>query len=106
MSFDLNRIPYAADSEKEPPTTEVRKKCLFYMCFYPFVREIKIDNEVYHKIFSYIYTTDGRYFLGYYRPEPGYDGIDGDFATDPDILYCCCCIFCCCRSRLKSLGLN
>ena len=47
MSFDLNRIPYAADSEKEPPTTEVRKKCLFYMCFYPFVREIKIDNEDY-----------------------------------------------------------
>jgi hypothetical protein len=68
---------------------EKKQKCLFYRIFRPFVKEIQLHNKPYHKLFSYVYTTDGTTFLGYYRPESPYDGIDGDFATDPDLLFCC-----------------
>jgi hypothetical protein len=83
-------IPHEITPQEHLTTpVKITQKSLFYRVFRPFVKEVQIHGKLYHKLFSYIYTSDGVCFLGYYRPESPYDGIDYEFATDPDLLFCC-----------------
>ncbi len=77
------------------------KRANDYDCFYSFFKcfrkEIVLYNKfenrniVYHKIFNYIYTTDGLHCEGKYNPENKEYPIDSNYFT-PDLnWYCCCC---------------
>ena len=73
----------------------------FYRCFnWLCGRQIKLDGvkDEYHTVICNcaVYTTDGRYFYGYYTPD-SLEDIDPFAAVPPDFFFCCqiCCYACC-----------
>ncbi len=68
----------------------------FYCFFYCYAKRILMGepfNQYYDVIGSYVYTTDGKYFTGYYnhRTKEFDDDLWGDY-TDPALVYCCPCV--------------
>ena len=62
---------------------------IFYKVFRCLARNIILDNDkLYHKIFCYIFTTDGN-FIGIYQKDNCED-VD-TMAIHPDGIFCCCC---------------
>jgi hypothetical protein len=60
---------------------------IFYKCFSCFKKIEIIDEKYYHLIFSYVYTTDGKLFIGRYNKE--INDVD-TMAIDPEINFCYC----------------
>lgn len=89
----------------------------FYSFFKCFRKEIVLYNKfnnvnvVYHKVFNYIYTTDGLHCEGKHNPENKEYPIDGDYFTSDLNWYCCCCWNCryyvcdnCCIDNKESVN--
>ena len=82
---------------KGPPTYSLVMKeykdkpvCFYYWLNKWRVKEILVDNDTYyHLIGRFVYTTDGRMYMGYYYPDNA-DCID-EIAMDPDEITRCCC---------------
>lgn len=74
--------------------------CFFYNAFKCFARRQCIHYYNYHVIFNrYVYSVDGRRFIGLYDPKFPNDINDGSFdycADDinPDYRYCIPCLLC------------
>lgn len=77
-------------------------RCFNWLCG----RKIKLEgvNDEYHNVICNcaVYTTDGRFFYGYYTPG-NYSDLDEFTMMPPDFLFCChCCCYSCCECyRLK-----
>jgi hypothetical protein len=64
--------------------------CLFRCC----VRRQFIDKpfyKYYNILFNYVYTTDGKYFVGIYTPNETYQIETHVPEKDPERRYCCPC---------------
>ena len=64
---------------------------LFYYCFRCCVRRKFIDMpfyKYYNILFNYVYTTDGKYFVGIYTPNETYQIETHVPEKDPDRRYC------------------
>jgi hypothetical protein len=61
-----------------------------------------IEDKYYTVICNhFVYTTDGKFFYGYYTPEASED-LDPFSAVPPDFLFCCqCCCYLCCKCYRK-----
>jgi hypothetical protein len=70
----------------------------FFKCFGKRVKLDGIEDKYYTVIFNrYVYTTDGKFFYGYYTPDAAED-LDPFSMMPPDFVFCCqCCCYICCR---------
>ena len=79
----------------------------FYRCFnWLCGKRIKLDGvkDEYHNVICNcaVYTTDGKYFYGYYTPD-SLEDLDPFIIVPPDFIFCChcCCYMCCECYRIK-----
>lgn len=85
-----------------PATFPQGHKHWFFRCFnWLCGKDIKLDTveQVYHRVICNcaVYTTDGRFFYGYYTPHAAED-LDPFSMMPPDFIFCChCCCYTCCR---------
>jgi hypothetical protein len=74
----------------------------FYRCFnWLCGKPVKLDGvkDEYHTVICNcaVYTTDGRYFYGYYTPD-SLEDLDPFAVVPPDFFFCCqCCCYQCCE---------
>jgi hypothetical protein len=74
----------------------------FYRCFnWLCGKKIKLDGvkDEYHTVICdcAVYTTDGKYFYGYYTPD-SLEDLDPFASVPPDFFFCCqCCCYACCE---------
>jgi hypothetical protein len=71
---------------------------IFYKLFYCFIVDYQSDSKTYHKIWDFIYTTNGEY-IGTYNGPNSVEDVD-TMAIHPDELLCCICL-CCCPSCIN-----
>jgi hypothetical protein len=76
-------------------------RCFNWLCGKP-LKFDSIEDKYYTVICNYfVYTTDGKFFYGYYTPEASED-LDPFSAVPPDFLFCCqCCCYLCCKCYRK-----
>jgi hypothetical protein len=70
----------------------------FFKCFGKNIKLEGVQDKYYTVIFNrYVYTTDGKFFYGYYTPNSAED-LDPFSMMPPDFLFCCqCCCYICCK---------
>ena len=81
---------------KSPPTYSFYEDPEKPICFYYWInkwraKEVVLDNnnEIYHLIGDFVYTSDGKFYMGIYLPNDPYE-VD-TMAFDPDECTNCCC---------------
>ena len=95
----------------QPLTTQLQKSLFpeghthwFYRCFKWWSRDIVlgIKNIQYTLVCNRaVYTTDGRFFYGWYTPD-AYEDLDPFCMMPPDFIFCCqCCCYMCCECYRK-----
>jgi hypothetical protein len=73
---------------------------IFYNVFKCFAKTVTLDNEQYHKILDFIFTTNG-FYLGTYNGPNSAESVNTQ-ELHPDMICCCCCYQCdCCPSDLN-----
>ncbi len=83
----------ASKNKPTEPDDPVR----FYKCCKCFATEFVSSNEkVYHKVCCYVYTADGKSWVGSYDyKDKDIDVFDDLGWPSPDDIWCCCCRICC-----------
>jgi hypothetical protein len=77
----------------------------FYRCFKWWSKNVVlggVEEKEYTVICNKaVYTTDGRFFYGWYTPD-AYEDLDEFSMMPPDFIFCCqCCCYGCCRCYRK-----
>ncbi len=64
-----------------------------------FARRILRDDNRYYDIFcnNFVYTTDGRMFVGNYIGPDGIEDLDPFMMVSVEDVCCICCVYCCCK---------
>lgn len=71
----------------------------FHCLFKCFARRILLDDNRYYDIFcnNFVYTTDGRMFMGNYIGSDGIEDLDPFIMVSVEDICCICCVYCCCE---------